>query len=131
METKLGHTFDPENCEDDEISVISILLDTGCDVDGNLVKGTSSKDYELLKADWLRRKQASPFWIRPDGTVRNGNRRLAMLMRLRNEGNAGTERVEAVVLNPGPPENIDEHDLFEMGATGSSLPKILRSGTRT
>ena len=114
METKLGHTLDPENSEDDEISVISILLDTGCDVDGNLVKGNSSKDYELLRADWLRRKQATPFWLRPDGTVRNGNRRLAMLKRLRNEGTAGTERVEAVVLNPGPPENIDEHDLFEM-----------------
>ena len=114
MESKLGHTLDPENSEDDEISVISILLDTGCEVDGNLVKGTPSKDYELLKVDWLRRKQASPFWVRPDGTVRNGNRRLAMLKRLRNDGITGTEWVEAVVLNPGHPDNIDEHDLFEM-----------------
>ena len=39
MESKLGHPLDPENSEDDEISVISILLDTGCDIDGNLVKG--------------------------------------------------------------------------------------------
>ena len=114
MESKLGHPLDPENSEDDEISVLSILLDTGCDVDGNLVKGVPSRDYEGLKADWLRRKQASPFWVRPDGTVRNGNRRLAMLKRLRNDGITGTEWVEAVILNPGHPDNIDEHDLFEM-----------------
>ena len=114
MESKLGHPLDPENSEDDEISVISILLDTGHDVDGNLVKGTPSKDYEGLKTDWLRRKQASPFWVRPDGSVRNGNRRLAMLKRLRNDGITGTEWVEAVVLNPEHPDNIDEHDLFEM-----------------
>ena len=114
MESKLGHPLDPENSEDDEISVISILLDTGHDLDGNLVKGAPSKDYESLKTDWLRRKQASPFWIRPDGSVRNGNRRLAMLKRLRNDGITGTEWVEAVVLNPGHPDNIDEHDLFEM-----------------
>lgn len=114
MESKLGHSLDPENSEDDEISVISILLDTGCDVDGNLVKGTPSKDYEGLKADWQRRTQASPFWIRPDGTVRNGNRRLAMLKRLRNDGITGTEWVEAVILDAGHPDNIDEHDLFEM-----------------
>ena len=60
MESKLGHSLDPENSEDDEISVISILLDNGHDVDGNLVKGAPSKDYEGLKTDWLRRKQASP-----------------------------------------------------------------------
>ena len=114
MESKLGHPLDPENSEDDESSVISILLDTGCDVNGNFVKGTPSKDYEGLKVDWQRRKQASPFWIRPDGTVRNGNRRLAMLKRLRNDGITGTEWVEAVILNPGHPDNIDEHDIFEM-----------------
>ncbi|MCE2405120.1 MAG: hypothetical protein J4F43_08185 [Dehalococcoidia bacterium] len=114
MESKLGRSLDPENFEDDEISVISILLDAGCDVDGNLVKGTPSKDYEGLKSDWQRRKQASPLWIRPDGTVRNGNRRLAMLKRLRNDGITGTEWVEAIILNPGHPDNIDEHDLFEM-----------------
>ena len=114
MESNLGHPLDPENSEDDEISVISILLDAGHDVDGNIVKGTPSGDYEALKTDWQRRKQASPLWIRPDGTVRNGNRRLAMLKRLRNDSITGTEWVEAVVLNPGDPDNIDEHDLFEM-----------------
>ena len=114
MESALGHSLDPENSEVDEFSVISILLDTGNDIDGNIVKGTPSKDYDLLRADWLRRKQASPFWIRPDGSVRNGNRRLAMLKRLRNNGITGTEWIEAVVLNPEDPDNIDEHDLFEM-----------------
>ena len=114
MESKLGHSLDPENSEDDEISVISILLDQGYDVDGNIVKGNPSKDYDLLKGDWLRRRQASPFWIRPDGTVRNGNRRLAMLKRLRNDGTTGTEWVDAIILHPGDPDNIDEHDLFEM-----------------
>ena len=111
MESQLGHPLDPENSEDDELSVISILLDTGNDIDGDIVKGTPSKDYELLRTDWLRRQQASPFWIRPDGTVRNGNRRLAMLKRLRNDGITGTEWVDAVILHP---ESIDEHDLFEM-----------------
>ena len=43
MESQLGHPLDPENSEDDEISVISILLDTGHDVDGNIVKGTPSR----------------------------------------------------------------------------------------
>ena len=114
MESSLGHPLDPENSEDDEISVISILLDIGHDVDGNIVKGIPSRDYEALKTDWQRRQQASPLWIRPDGTVRNGNRRLAMLKRLRNDSITGTEWVEAVVLNPGDPDNIDEHDLFEM-----------------
>ncbi len=114
MESKLGHPLDPENSEDDELSVISILLDIGHETDGDLVKGTSSKDYELLKADWARRQQASPLWIRPDGTVHNGNRRLAMLKRLRSDGITGTEWIDAVVLNQGDPDNIDEHDLFEM-----------------
>ena len=114
MESKLGRSLDPENSEDDEISVMSILLDAGHDVDGNLVKGAPSQDYEGLKADWLRRQQATPFWIRPDGTVRNGNRRLAMLKRLRNEGITGTEWVDAVILNSGHPDHIDEHDVFEM-----------------
>ena len=114
MEGALERYLDPENSEDDEISVISILLDTGHDIDGNIVKGTPSKDYELLRADWQRRQQASPFWIRPDGTVRNGNRRLAMLKRLRETGITGTEWIEAVILNPEHPDNIDEHDVFEM-----------------
>ncbi|HEY1759384.1 MAG TPA: hypothetical protein VGG72_28690 [Bryobacteraceae bacterium] len=112
IEEKLGHSLDPENSADDELSVISILLDTSLDVDGNRVVGQSSKDYEALKSDWQRRKQERPFWIRPDGTVRNGNRRLAMLKRLRADGGLdGTEWVDAIILDASA---INEHDLFEM-----------------
>ena len=69
-------------------SVISILLDSSLDVDGDKVVGTPSTDCEALEKDWLARGQESPLWIRPDGTVRNGNRRLAMIMRLQ-DGSAG------------------------------------------
>ena len=111
MENKLGHSLDPESSPDDELSVISILLDSSLRVDGNRVVGTASNDYEALKKDWLARGQETPFWIRADGTVRNGNRRLAMIKRLRTES-AGDAHgwVEAIILGP----EIDEGDLFEM-----------------
>lgn len=112
FEEQLGHTLDPENSPSDELSVISILLDTGWEFEGTPVRGKPSKDTEALKIDWLRRKQETPFWIRPDGTVRNGNRRLALLKRLRSEGGVeGTEWVNAVILDPAL---IDEGELFEM-----------------
>ena len=112
MEEQLGHSLDPENSPSDEVSVISILLDTGWGVDGDIVKGKPSKDSEALKVDWLRRHQERPFWIRPNGTVRNGNRRLAMLKRMRAEGGVeGTEWVDAIILDP---EDIREDDLFDM-----------------
>lgn len=111
MENQLGHSLDPESSPDDELSVISILLDSSLHVDGNLVVGTASTDYEALKNDWQARGQETPFWIRPDGTVRNGNRRLAMIKRLQQES-AGDAHgwVEAIILGP----EIDEGDLFEM-----------------
>lgn len=112
VEEQLGHTLDPENSPNDEMSTVSILLDTGYSADGDVVKGKPSKDYEALKADWLRRQQERPFWIRPDGTVRNGNRRLAMLKRMRTEGGIeGTEWVDAIILES---EDIREDDLFDM-----------------
>lgn len=111
MEQKLGHALDPENSPDDERSVIAILLDTSLEVDGNIVVGQPSSDYEALKTDWSRRKQERPFWIRPDGTVRNGNRRLAMLKRMRQGGSEGTEWVDAIILDPN---RVDEQELFEM-----------------
>jgi len=112
MEEKLGHSLDPENNPNDEQSVISILLDTGHHVDGDVVKGTPTKDSLALLKDWLKRGQEAPFWIRPDGTVRNGNRRLAMLKRLRIEaGIESTRLVDAIVLNH---DDIDEQELFEM-----------------
>jgi hypothetical protein len=63
-----------------------------------------------LREDWLRRRQAEPLWIRPDGVVRNGNRRLAMLKRLRREGH-DISWVEAIVLEP---TDVDEAELFRM-----------------
>ena len=112
FEQKLGHSLDPENSEDDALSVEAILLDRDLDVDGDRVVGKPGKDYQALRQDWLRRKQESPFWIRADGTVRNGNRRLAMLRRLQREhGAEGYEYVEAVVLDT---LGIQELGIFEM-----------------
>jgi hypothetical protein len=113
VEEKLGHELDPENSPDDERALEAILLDTGYDVDGDQVTGgRPGKDYEALKSDWEIRHQESPLWVRPDGLVRNGNRRLAMLKRLqREEGLAGREYVDAVLLDP---DEIDEVALFEM-----------------
>ena len=55
MEEGLGHSLDPENDPNDEQSVISILLDTGHRVDGDVVTGTPSKDYQALLKDWQKR----------------------------------------------------------------------------
>lgn len=112
MEEQLGHALDPENAPNDETSVISVLLDGGWVVDGDVITGKPNKDYEALRVDWLRRRQERPFWIRPDGTVRNGNRRLAMLKRMRAaDGIEGTEWVDSIMLDPA---DIREDDLFEM-----------------
>jgi hypothetical protein len=113
IEEKLGHELDPENNVDDERAIEVILLDVGYDVDGGRVTvGHPDKDYQALRSDWLRRRQESPLWIRPDGIVRNGNRRLAMLKRLqREEGLGGFEYVDAVILEP---IDIDEVALFDM-----------------
>jgi len=110
-EEQLGHPLDPENSGTDEQTVIAILLDTNLGVDGDVLRGKPTKDTEALKTDWQRRRQESPFWIRPDGTVHNGNRRLALLKRLRPEGLEGTEWVDAIILDPA---EVDELDLFKM-----------------
>lgn len=112
FEEQLGHEFDPENSDLDALSVESILLDRNLQVDGDRVMGTPGKDYLALRQDWQRRQQESPFWIRPDGTVRNGNRRLAMLRRLRREeGVGGHEWVDAVVFDD---DAVNEIAMFEM-----------------
>ena len=112
FEEQLERSLDPENSDSDARSVEAILLDGNLRVDGDLIKGTPGKDYNALRADWQRRKQESPFWIRADGTVRNGNRRLAMLRRLRRqEGADGYEHVDAVVLDE---LELDELAIFEM-----------------
>ena len=112
VEHNLQRELDPANNPSDEQSIIAILLDSSVDVDfeqGQAV-GTPSKDYVALREDWLERGQEEPLWIRPDGTVRNGNRRLAMLKRLRDTGSE-TNWVEAIIL---PAHEIDEAELFRM-----------------
>lgn len=113
FESQLGRSLDPENNPNDALSVEAILLDRDLRVDSGRVVGKKpGKDYLALRQDWQNRKQESPFWIRPDGTVRNGNRRLAMLRRLhRDEGAGGNEYVDAVVLDP---KEINEIAMFEM-----------------
>ena len=109
---QLERSLDPENHPDDELSVESLLLDKSHRVSNGRIAGTSSKDYESLKNDWDRRGQETPFWIRPDGTVRNGNRRLAMIKRVQREsGDSGLRWVLAVILDES---EIDESALLEM-----------------
>ena len=111
-EEMLGRSLDPENRPEDERCIESLLLDKGHRVVDGALEGRPSAAYEALKNDWLRRHQETPFWIRPDGTVRNGNRRLAMIQRLHREsGDSGLQWVEAVLLDP---RVIDEAALLEM-----------------
>jgi hypothetical protein len=109
---QLGRNLDPENYPDDERCIESLLLDKSHRVDNGMIIGSPSKDYEALKNDWDRRQQETPFWIRPDGTVRNGNRRLAMILRTQREsGDSGLKWVTAVILDP---KEVDEAALLEM-----------------
>jgi hypothetical protein len=115
-EQQLGRPLDPIASDDDEESVISILLDKDQELVGEQVRGTASKDTAALVSDWIKRGQESALWIRPDGWVCNGNRRLAALRRLaREQGNAtGTFGwVEVILLDPTA---IDDDDLFQMEA---------------
>lgn len=111
MEAQLGRALDPENNPTDELSVISILLDADLEVDLDKVVGKRQKSYDALERDWLNRSQESPFWIRPDGLVRNGNRRLAMIKRLTDQQGADWSWVDAIILDVA---DVDEQDLFEM-----------------
>lgn len=111
FENQLGRSLDPENNPNDMLSIESILLDRDLQLDGERVVGKPSKDFLALLQDWQHRGQESPFWIRADGIVRNGNRRLAMLRRLHREEAGGNEYVNAVVLDSS---TIDEIAMFEM-----------------
>jgi hypothetical protein len=109
---QLGRELDPENYPDDELCIESLLLDKSHRPEDGKIVGTPSKDYESLKNDWATRGQEAPFWIRPDGTVRNGNRRLAMIKReQRGGGDSGRQWVHAVILDL---EKVDEAALLEM-----------------
>lgn len=112
VEHNLGRPLDPSNDPRDEESIIAILCDSSLDVDmeRGIAIGTPSKDFAALREDWQSRGQAEPLWIRPDGTVRNGNRRLAMLKRLRSEG-VDVNWVDAIILTV---EDVDEAELFRM-----------------
>ena len=111
-EAHLGRSLDPENIADDERSIESLLLDTSHRFDGIEVVGSVTGDAEALRKDWERRNQESPFWIRPDGTVRNGNRRLAMIKRAqRAGGDVGLQWVDAIILTE---TEISESVLLEM-----------------
>jgi len=115
-EQELGRPLDPLASEQDEESIISILLDKDHIAQGATIEGTPSKDTTALITDWAKRGQETALWIRPDGWVCNGNRRLATLRRLaRQQGNAtGTFGwVEIIILNPA---EIDDDDLFQMEA---------------
>lgn len=109
---QLVRSLDPENYPDDEMCIESLLLDKSHRMENGQIVGIPSKDYESLKNDWDRRGQETPFWIRPDGTVRNGNRRLAMIRRAqREQGDTGLNWVHAVILDPN---EVDEAALLEM-----------------
>jgi hypothetical protein len=111
-EEQLGRTLDPENNPDDELSIESLLLDTQHRAEGGRIVGTRAAASEALEADWVQRGQESALWIRPDGTIRNGNRRLAMIKRRQREyGAQGLEWVQVVILTP---EEVDERTLLEM-----------------
>ena len=109
---QLDRHLDPENFPDDELCIESLLLDKSHRMENGQITGKPSKDSHALENDWNRRGQETPFWIRPDGTVRNGNRRLAMIKRTqRLHGDSGLTWVDAVILDP---EEIDEAALLEM-----------------
>lgn len=111
-EERLDRSLDPENHPEDERNIESLLLDTSHRIEGDRITGSPSNDYKSLREDWLRRGQDEPFWIRPDGNVRNGNRRLAMLKRLQREGgDSGLQYVQAIVLSV---DDIDEPAMLEM-----------------
>jgi hypothetical protein len=111
VEEQIGRPLDPESNPADERIVISILLDQVPLIDPSDTERPTA-DTKALETDWRNRRQETPFWVRPDGTVRNGNRRLAVIKRLQSRvGEEGQEWVDAVVLDP---DDIDEHELFKM-----------------
>ncbi len=113
-ERDLGHGLDPLSSAEDEESVVSLLLDSDPHIEGTRVVGKPSKDTKGLMLDWDKRGQESPLWIRPDGLVSNGNRRLAMLKRLQaDKGKEGYDWVDVVILDE---DTYDDDTVFRMEA---------------
>jgi hypothetical protein len=91
------------------------LLDKDPHVEDDRVVGKPDKDSIALKVDWEKRGQERPFWIRPDGLLLNGNRRLAMIKRVQAElGDEFSPWVDVVVF---PEDDYDEDVVFELEAT--------------
>ncbi len=115
-EEELGRPLDPLASEADEASLISILLDDSVQITDDQLTGKPSKDALALIEDFSQRGQEQPLWIRPDGYVINGNRRLAALKRLAEQRGSATgtfNYVEVIVLEF---DEIDDTQLFEMEA---------------
>jgi hypothetical protein len=115
-EEELERPLDPQASEADERSIISILLDEGHRIADDEIIGKPSKDATALIDDWKFRGQEQPLWIRPDGYVINGNRRLAALKRLAEARGSATGTfgyVEVIILDYA---DIDDNEMFEMEA---------------
>ena len=111
----LGRRLDPTSNPDDELSIISLLLDRDPHVENNNVVGKPHKESIALKLDWEKRGQERPFWVRPDGLVLNGNRRLAMIKRAQAElGDEFSPWVNIVVFSE---EDYDDDVIFDLEAT--------------
>jgi len=112
---ELGRRLDPTSNPDDELSIISLLLDRDPHIEGDRVVGKPAKDSIALRRDWEKRGQERPFWIRPDGLVLNGNRRLAMIKRAQAElGAEFSSYVDVIVF---PEEEYDDDVIFDLEAT--------------
>ncbi|MGP0102838.1 MAG: hypothetical protein ACLPUT_14615 [Solirubrobacteraceae bacterium] len=111
----LGRRLDPTSNPDDEQSIISLLLDRDPHVEDDKVVGKPHKESVALKVDWEKRGQERPFWIRPDGLVLNGNRRLAMIKRAQAElGDEFSPWVNVVVFSE---DEYDDDVIFDLEAT--------------
>lgn len=115
-EEQLGRELDPQANVADERSIISILLDDNHRIADDEIVGKPSKDAQALISDWQQRGQEQPLWIRPDGFVVNGNRRLAALKRLGTQLGTATgtySYVEVIILDY---EKINDDEMFQMEA---------------
>jgi len=115
-EEQLGRELDPQSSPADERSIISILLDDNQRIADDEIVGKTSKDAQALISDWRQRGQEQPLWIRPDGFVVNGNRRLAALKRLGAQLGTATgtySYVEVIVLDY---DKISDDEMFQMEA---------------
>lgn len=112
---ELGRRLDPTSNLDDESSIISLLLDRDPHVEDDKVVGKPAKDSIALKKDWEKRGQERPFWIRPDGLVLNGNRRLAMIKRA--QADLGAEFYPYVNVVVFSEDEFDDEVVFDLEAT--------------